>query len=596
MNPDIIEQIVEQLFAATAAEGTPDDAVDAAILDARALVLSAVDLDAVETEMTTIARTIADNPDSDADDLAAATALTMAVEMIRDERGRRSAQAATANAEREALRARLDGTAPADATDATASTDATDTAAAADAVTTDAAGEALATDAAVVVPDAVVAPVSTRARPVMPDMSAIKANQPADVQAATVLTRKVVHPVAALDVPGVSVGHEFADMRDVAKAFIARGKALGQVRGGGVAVENVPIAQFSYIDSLKQLTDDGAINGLMLMDAGREDALTAAGGFCAPAETVYGFVKVNTPSGLVQDFLPTVGAPRGSIQYPKSPDIRDAFTANPSRAYTLANDIAGTSKAVTTVACPTFAVCQVGAQYTILKFGNFATRAYPEWVEHWIGLSMDVQAHQTSAKLIGQMIVLSNPIVSVGPNGGATATIFGNIGMAAADMRSDLRMADDSPLEVVLPIWIDDLIRSDLARARKGQLDDTLNVTDARIAQWFAVLNVIPRYVTDWQTVSGTATTGTTVWPSGLQFLIYPPGTFVLLDMGVLDLGVVRDSTLNTTNDYTIFVETFQAVCKPGIESRLYSMSICANGAFSADQNLGCTAIDIPGS
>lgn len=33
----------------------------------------------------------------------------------------------------------------------------------------------------------------------------------------------------------------------------------------------------------------------------------------------------------------------------------------------------------------------------------------------------------------------------------------------------------------------------------------------------------------------------------------------VYIDGGVLDLGIVRDSTLNSTNDYHVFGETFEA-------------------------------------
>lgn len=37
-------------------------------------------------------------------------------------------------------------------------------------------------------------------------------------------------------------------------------------------------------------------------------------------------------------------------------------------------------------------------------------------------------------------------------------------------------------------------------------------------------------------------------------------GTFIQLDQGALDLSVVKDVTLNSTNDFQLFAETFEAV------------------------------------
>jgi hypothetical protein len=52
-----------------------------------------------------------------------------------------------------------------------------------------------------------------------------------------------------------------------------------------------------------------------------------------------------------------------------------------------------------------------------------------------------------------------------------------------------------------------------------------------------------------------------------LSWLLYPEGSFQFLDGGRLDLGVVRDSTLDATNDYETFVETFESVAFRGLEA-----------------------------
>ena len=439
------------------------------------------------------------------------------------------------------------------------------------------------------------AAVETPAPAKVPSLSVLRQFQPADTHPPVEEVAPRVRIVAAPDVPGMALGGEFPDIHKVAEAVIARRSALGKSRGGNVVDEKIGVVSFKYLDALVQASDDPFKNIDILRRAREPGALTASGGFCAPVETVYDFVKVNQPDGLVQDFLPTVGLPRGSISYPTSPDIRNAFAAPTSTAYSATDDENSVPKTRVTVACPEFVTCEAGAEYSILGFGNFQTRAYPEWVEHWIRLALDAHQHLVSAKLMNQMLVLSGAPVPVGPNAGATSSILRNLDLAGADLRADLRMGESAQLEVVLPSWLPDAIRSDLASASKGTLE-TLAVTNAQINSWIAARNLTPRYVTDWTQISANNATGAAVWPAGLEFLLYPPGTFVRGDMGTLDLGIVRDSVRNATNDYDIFVETFEVVCRPGIESRRYSVSLCVNGAFSADQNLNCAGIDIPGS
>ena len=56
----------------------------------------------------------------------------------------------------------------------------------------------------------------------------------------------------------------------------------------------------------------------------------------------------------------------------------------------------------------------------------------------------------------------------------------------------------------------------------------------------------------------------------------------MFLDGGTLDLGIIRDSTLVGTNDYKMFVETFEGIAKVGIESLSVTSTIQINGAAAA--------------
>lgn len=422
-----------------------------------------------------------------------------------------------------------------------------------------------------------------------PNLAALRdyvpaANQPVDEPAGP--GTRPVRVQAGPDLPSFSPGSEIVDVDALAQAMIERRESLGNSSGG----DKVRVARMNYQHLLTLASEDPNQNALLLAKAALPTALTASGGFCAPSENVYNFIKVNSPEDLVQGFLPTMGAPRGAVNFPTSPDIRDAFALPTSHAYTEQNDIDSVHKTTTVIPCPEWAECTVEAQYDILQFGNFAARALPEWVTHWTGLSMDVHDHLVSAKLAAKMVTLSNAAINVLASGGATATLLSFANLAGADYRQDLRMPRAAPLDMMVPSWTYAAIRADLVRSGAKTELEALMISDAQINSWFAVNNLTLRPVTDWQgSIGGTVDTGASTFPQSLTFLVFAPGTFVRLDMGTLDLGLVRDSTLNQTNDYNIFVESFETVCKPGLESRAYTIELCVNGEFSSLGDLTCS-------
>jgi hypothetical protein len=56
-------------------------------------------------------------------------------------------------------------------------------------------------------------------------------------------------------------------------------------------------------------------------------------------------------------------------------------------------------------------------------------------------------------------------------------------------------------------------------------------------------------------------------FPAQIETLLWVEGDMLHLDGGTLDLGVVRDSTLNQTNQYKTFSETWEGVAHRGVEA-----------------------------
>jgi hypothetical protein len=163
----------------------------------------------------------------------------------------------------------------------------------------------------------------------------------------------------------------------------------------------------------------------------------------------------------------------------------------------------------------------------------------------------------------------------------ATAFILSAVELMAEDIRYRFRMPQNAVLEGIFPHWSLGLFRADLANRTGINL---LDVTNAQIADWLNQRGVRAQFVYDWQggfstDAIGHPTTQASTWPASAQFLIYPAGTYVRGQGLQLDLGVVRDSALNATNDHTAaWMEDCYAVVAVGHESRLVTVVTTTGG------------------
>ena len=76
-------------------------------------------------------------------------------------------------------------------------------------------------------------------------------------------------------------------------------------------------------------------------------------------------------------------------------------------------------------------------------------------------------------------------------------------------------------------------------------------------------------------------------FPTMMAWNLFVEGSIQFLDGGRLDLGVVRDSTLDATNDYETFIETFENIADRGFAASAYAIqtTICPNGGSAGSVN-----------
>jgi hypothetical protein len=396
---------------------------------------------------------------------------------------------------------------------------------------------------------------------------------------------------AGADIPGYTAGSPMNNMNDVASAFEKRIHALRRVNGGDGEQHIVASIATQYPEE-RTLTTDAESNWAKVQAVTGPEALVASGGHSTPFEVKYDIFGLGTTARPLRDALPKFQADRGGIRF-VTPPVLSSY-ANAVGIWTAANDSAETpdpavklSLTVTAAGENTVATDAVTLQ---LQFGNLMTRAYPELIARHNELGLIQHAREAEGQILTRLTALSTAVTSTSLIGVARDFLV-QLGRAAANYRGRHRLEADAPLRVIAPFWIKDAMVADLAIAMPG--DSTLNAA-AEIDGYIASRNInITYHIDDYTDAQGANAMNefadTFVW------YMFAEGTFLFLDGGTLDLGVIRDSTLVGTNDYKMFVETFEGVAKVGVEALKVTSTISVNGVAAAlrDTTGGATAAAI---
>jgi hypothetical protein len=383
---------------------------------------------------------------------------------------------------------------------------------------------------------------------------------------------------AGADIPGYTAGGVIADYNEVARAMEARLHGLRRVKGGDGEQHIVASFQTKYPESrmLNQDTDGNVAKINALVDP---RALVASGGHSTPFEVKYDIFGFGTTDRPIRDSLVRFQADRGGIRYIQPPVLSEY--GNAVGVWTNATDTnPGTDvKASLTVSAATELTVATDAVTLQLQFGNLMTRAYPELIARHNELALIQHAREAEQYLASKIAAGSIAVTSTSLIGVARDFLV-QIGRASAAYRSRHRLDAGMPLRVIAPAWIKDAMRADLALAMPG--DNTLNASDAEIEGYLAARGVNITFSQDLNVFSSQGTGAMNEFSDTFTWYIFAEGTFLFLDGGTLDVGIIRDSTLVGTNDYKMFVETFEGIAKVGVESLAVTSTISVNGVAAA--------------
>ncbi|MFF1946812.1 major capsid protein, partial [Rhodococcus qingshengii] len=394
-------------------------------------------------------------------------------------------------------------------------------------------------------------------------------------------------------------------LADAANVKLQSLSASGSTASASVARIHIPFDE--------ELTADGRNDQDIIDHAAdqsrlKDGSLVAAGGWCAPSETLYelGGILADANAGLVD--VPEVKAPRGGLRFTEGPDyaaiygaptlgfIQTEAQAAAGSGFTspIGATIAGTEKPFYRVPCPDFVDKRAEAVGLGIMAGILQNDAYPEMTTEIVEHALIAQAHRVNTRTLNRMVAESGNAIALALGPSATTSVLNALDIQITDFRYANRMPDTDTLEVKIPLWIKPVMRADQSVRNGSNISEALEVTDQKIAAWFKARNAVPQFVYDWQdafsTTGGVGFGGTsaiTAWPETVDIMIYKAGTFVRARGEVISVDAIYDPASLKQNDFhRLFVEEKLLVIKRRWKSRLVRVPLAVNGAVGAAREL----------
>jgi len=357
--------------------------------------------------------------------------------------------------------------------------------------------------------------------------------------------------------------------------------------------------------SLNADVNDDRVRSLLAAH-GTPEAIVAAGGLCAPITNLYEVATIGTADRPVRDSFPSMGADRGGVSL-RGP-VLPGDMAGAVGDWTLTNDIDASTagapdptKAYAVAVCSSFTDYFVEATTQIVEFNNVTTMYDPEQTAAVIDATDIAFAIKAENKLITKLNGFLTPVTTPKVVG-AIPDILAGFDRTLAWWKTRRRLSDSQRFHVIGPRWARDLMRADLVRALmfKGTAGDPYALADSIIDGWFAARNLRVTWHLDGRSTAQSATTGVPAiaaqayaggsltaaaavpeFPDTIEWQVMLEGDVLLLDGGMINLGTVRDSTLNSTNKYRTFREEFFGLAWRGADGLQLVQTVDPTGIYA---------------
>mgnify|MGYP001273035402 CR=1 FL=1 len=385
------------------------------------------------------------------------------------------------------------------------------------------------------------------------------------------------------------------DKRGLAKAIASKWHHLNKM----ASFAPVPIAT-AHVEHDVNLTGNPVEDTRIMREQRAEfQAMVASGGNCAIPMNNYDVFNAAQPIGPIGSFVRTVGAEaRGAMRYLAAPSWAAAqggvqVTTNDEDAegYTNQADPPGdgttTPKVCIHFDCPEEVTCIVDAVSACASFGNLTYRTSPELVEVLLEQLATAQEQAKEISYLDTLAAGSTQITDdLNPYGAVRSSVW-TLANALFAYRKRNHIPLSVPIDVLAPDTMVPVLKADaVADLHLGM--SFLGVDQETLAmELFDALNANVAFYFDHESADGTAQSMQNEqgpgsignFPLTFKVFFYAPGTWVRLDGGTLNIGLTRDSTLNSQNNLQIWSEEFTVLCMTGAESVEIELTLCPSGA-----------------
>lgn len=409
--------------------------------------------------------------------------------------------------------------------------------------------------------------------------------------------REMLSFVASALIAGTPPGAKLESLESIAAAQSAVAKSLGRPNKSLYGNEERYVV--ASLDLSPKFPDEWTLNAHDWQENSRKMAshgnpyfgqtsLTAASAnvLCAPAENIYDSPRLFTDDRPVAGALPSYAATRGAINVPTPTSMGDA-----AAAITLidqaSEELGGTfaTKACLDMSCPQFTETAVTTIAHCRQFGNLQAMTWPEKIAYENALTMAEWARVAETYLLDRIKALSIAVSSGAETASAVSYFVDFVMKAKFGIRSRLRLPSEARFTVLAPRVLMDIFQVDTSFTvdgnrftRRGEIDDYLASLGVDIT-WYIDTPTSAGQIAD----SAQTAAAVDGFPDTIQLAFFPAGTFTRLVLPEFNLGIVRDSTLNSTNEFEVFGEGFENVARIGPAQAAYweTLDVCANGMLA---------------
>lgn len=423
--------------------------------------------------------------------------------------------------------------------------------------------------------------------------------------------------VAAADIASFPTGSTL-DYKSIGRAFEERVRPYGgMAKGGTKGRHQHPLAMIrrEYPEGQVIMEGDSQESAFGKLKAtsdsfGRQDAVVAANGWCAPSTPDYSICSPITTDGLLN--LPEMVLRRGGLLHNQGLDFADFFGndfALPIPGFNILTEaqvIADTAKTCVEIPCPEFVDDRLNVAALCLTSSLLQNRGYPEFVSEFVQGAVASLAHLVSREVMNEVVTGSTAVAltAVDPwvtDGTVWSQVFSAIDFAAMDLRYIYRASRTQTVDMIFPYWLKAALRADWLRRNATHTEE---LTDQMIDAALSRRNIRAQWIYNWQDAFNTAPTtpGATqqlgnatppiALPTTLAFTAWLPGTWVLGRNDVIRLDTVYDSTNLQQNLVTqLFLEDGFKPMRMCQHSRVYTLPICSSGSTGLQRVVACTDV-----